>query len=115
MTTGFRRTLFKHFLSEGRDCPIEWMADFASMCIRLRAEFISPTLIFDCIQHIARADERFILAGINTPIQIGNRFKFQFQVGRNMNYQVNGFQLKTGSDRLDRPEIELIPVHKVNV
>lgn len=108
----FRKTLFKHSSSEARDCQIEWLVDFGTMMIKLKADFISPALILDCLQHISRVDERFDLAGIKTPINIGSRFNIQLQVGKEMHFKVNVYQLRTGSDRLDRSEIELIPLHE---
>lgn len=109
MTCDFRKTIFKHGEGNGRDCPIEWETDFSKMEIQLRSEFISPALLIDCLRHIARADERFQIAGITDPIQISNRFNISLQIGGEMYFKLRVYQLKTGNEKLDRPEIELIP------
>ncbi len=113
MTNVYRNTLFKHLASNASDCPIEWLVDFGAKEIRLRASFISPALIIDCIRHMSQADERFKLAGITDPLQISNSFQIQLQLVHGdmpaVQFKLNVYKLQTGSQSLDRLEIELTP------
>lgn len=109
--SGLRRTIYKQIESDGRDCPIEWVVDFGRMEILLYAPFVSPTLLLDCLRHIARSDERFAQTGINSPIQISNRFTIKLAVAHGdaeVWYKMRVYKLTDGiNEKQDRFEIEL--------
>lgn len=108
--SGLRKTLFKHSLSEGRDCSIEWMADFAKMEIQLYAPFISTALLIDCLLHMAKSDERFQQTGITDLMHMSNRFNIKLSVEHDDGeawYKLRVYKLYTGNEKLDRLEIEL--------
>jgi hypothetical protein len=77
---GLHSTLFKHSLSEWRDCFIEWAVDFGKMEIQLHASFISPALITECLWHMSRHDARFRLTSISNPLQMNRRFNISLCV-----------------------------------
>lgn len=106
---GQRRILFKHSLSEGRDCPIGWAVDFGKMEIQLYVPFISPALIIDCLWHMSRHDERFQLTNIPNPLQMSRRFNIFLCVEHGdseVRYKLVVYKLHA-SDGIDRLEIEL--------
>lgn len=112
-----RKTLFKHSLSDGRDCQISWRVDFGTMQIQLYSAFISPSLIIDCLRHMSQVDERFQLAGITKPIQISSRFNISLFIAngdKDVQFKLDVYNLNTGSEKLDRLEIELTPIPEID-
>lgn len=110
MTSDLRKTIYKHFLGDGRDCTMEWMVDFGRMEILLNAPFISPSLLLDCLRHIARADDRFEQTGISNPLAISNRFTIKLAVKHGdaeVWYNMRVYKLSGVSEEQDRLEIEL--------
>jgi len=113
----FRKTLFKHSLSDGRDCQIAWRVDFGTMQIHLYSAFISPALILDCLRHMSQVDERFQLAGITKLPQISGRFNISLYItngGEDVQFKLDVYNLNAGSEKLDRLEIELTPIPKMD-
>lgn len=78
--TDLSKAIVKHSMSEARDCTIEWKADFARMEILLYVSFISPVLLLDFLNGMARRDERFKKVGIVDVLQISSRFNIKLCV-----------------------------------
>lgn len=108
--SGLNKTLFKHSMSDGRDCGIEWMSDFAKMEILLYVPFLSPTHLLDCLSHMARRDERFEQTGITSALQINSRFNIKVCVSHGDGevwFRLRVYKLCTGNENQDRLEVEL--------
>lgn len=72
--------VLKHSMSDAKDCPLKWHADFAKMEMQLYVPFISPSLLLDFLMTLPISDERFKKTAIMTALQISNRFNIQLCV-----------------------------------
>jgi len=108
-----RRVVLKHQMTEGKDCVLEWKADFGKMELLLYVTFISPALLLDYMRQLPNRDERFQKTKITTPLQIGARFKIRLCVsgeGADVWYAVRLYQLEMPGEKHNRLEMELTPI-----
>lgn len=105
--------VLKHSMSDAKDCPLKWHADFAKMEMQLYVPFISPSLLLDFLMTLPISDERFKKTAIMTALQISNRFNIQLCVTHEDGeawYKLKVFMSHALNEKNDRLEIELIPV-----
>lgn len=109
---GLTASYLKHMAGEGRDCRIEWKADFSKMQILIYAPFISPALLLDFLWKLPHIDERFEKTGINDVLQVTTRFKIRLCIdhgGQERCYAMKVYQFNT-HQRSPNLEIELTPI-----
>lgn len=66
---------------------------------------------------MSQVDERFQLAGITKLLQISGRFNISLYIpngGKDVQFKLDVYNLNAGSEKLDRLEIELTPIPKMD-